>query len=260
MSAYDGKESISMRLQDKVAVVTGAARGIGQAIALRFAAEGAKVVLNDLQYELLEETARLVVEGGGEVLIAAADIGDRGDAERVAEQTTAHFGRLDIWVNNAGITRDALLLKMTAEQWDAVLRVNLTGTFNGCQAAAARMSAGGGAIVNLSSRAYLGNIGQANYSASKAGVVGLTRTLALELARYGIRVNAIAPGFVDTEMARAVPEDVRERVVKAIPLRRMARPEEIANVALFLASDESSYITGQVLVVCGGRSVGGGLA
>jgi 3-oxoacyl-[acyl-carrier protein] reductase len=142
-----------------------------------------------------------------------------------------------------------------------VLRVNLTGTFNGCQAAAARMStAGGGAIVNLSSRSYLGNIGQANYSASKAGVVGLTRTLALELARYSIRVNAIAPGFVDTEMARAVPEDVRERVVKAIPLRRMARPEEIANVALFLASDESSYITGQVLVVCGGRSVGGGLA
>ncbi len=250
-----------MRLQDKVAVVTGAARGIGRAIALRFADQGAKVVINDLQHEALEDTARAIIERGGEALIAAADIGERSDAERLAEQAAAHFGRLDVWVNNAGITRDALLLKMTTDQWDAVLRVNLTGTFNGCQAAAARMAAaGGGAIVNLSSRAYLGNIGQANYSASKAGVVGLTRTLALELARQGIRVNAIAPGFVDTEMARAVPEDVRERVIRAIPLRRMARPEEIANVALFLASEESSYITGQVLVVCGGRSVGGALA
>jgi 3-oxoacyl-[acyl-carrier protein] reductase/2-hydroxycyclohexanecarboxyl-CoA dehydrogenase len=250
-----------MRLQNKVAVVTGAARGIGQAIALRFAAEGAQVVLNDLQHEMLEETARLVEERGGATLIAAADIGERDGAEHVVSEAIARFGRLDVWINNAGITRDALLMKMTSEQWEAVLRVNLTGTFNGCQAAAARMStAGGGAIVNLSSRSYLGNIGQANYSASKAGVVGLTRTLALELARYSIRVNAIAPGFVDTEMARAVPEDVRERVVKAIPLRRMARPEEIANVALFLASEESSYITGQVLVVCGGRSVGGGLA
>jgi NAD(P)-dependent dehydrogenase (short-subunit alcohol dehydrogenase family) len=250
-----------MRLHDKVAVVTGAARGIGQAIALRFAAEGARVVLNDLRPEMLEDTARLAEERGGAVLIVAADIGERESAEQVANEAVARFGRLDVWINNAGITRDALLLKMTSEQWEAVLRVNLTGTFNGCQAAAARMSTvGGGTIVNLSSRSYLGNIGQANYSASKAGVVGLTRTLALELARYSIRVNAIAPGFVDTEMARAVPEDVRERVVKAIPLRRMARPEEIANVALFLASDESSYITGQVLVVCGGRSVGGGLA
>jgi 3-oxoacyl-[acyl-carrier protein] reductase len=250
-----------MRLEGKIAVVTGAGRGIGQAIALRFAGEGAKVVLNDLQFDLLEATAQAIVERGGEALLAPADIGEQAEAEQLAEQAVAHFGQIDIWVNNAGITRDALLLKMTAEQWDAVLRVNLTGTFNGCRAAAAHMATGnGGVIVNLSSRAYLGNIGQANYSASKAGVVGLTRTLALELARHSIRVNAIAPGFVDTEMARAVPTDVRERVVKTIPLRRMARPEEIANVALFLASEESSYITGQVLVVCGGRSVGGGLA
>jgi 3-oxoacyl-[acyl-carrier protein] reductase len=187
-------------------------------------------------------------------------VGDRTDVERLAEAAVAHFGRIDVWVNNAGINRDALALKMAAEQWDAVLRVNLTGCFNGCQAAAARMvAAGGGSIVNLSSRAYLGNIGQANYSASKAGVVGLTRTLALEWARYGVRVNAIAPGFIDTEMTRGVPEDVRDRVVKAIPMRRMGQPEEIASAALFLASSEASYVTGQVLLVCGGRSLGGAL-
>lgn len=249
-----------MRLQDKIAVVTGAGQGIGRVIAERFASEGAQLVINDLRPEMLEQTARAIADRGGAVLAEPADVGDRAAVERLAEAAVERFGRLDIWVNNAGINRDALALKMSGEQWDAVLRVNLTGCFNGCQAAAARMAAaGGGSIVNLSSRAYLGNIGQANYSASKAGVVGLTRTLALELARHGVRVNAIAPGFIDTEMSRGVPADVRDRVVKAIPLRRMGQPEEIANVALFLASDEASYITGQVLLVCGGRSLGGAL-
>jgi NAD(P)-dependent dehydrogenase (short-subunit alcohol dehydrogenase family) len=250
-----------MQLQNKVAVVTGAGQGIGRAIALRFAHEGAKLVINDLHLDTLEATARAIIEAGGEVLPAPADVGERADMERLAEAAIAQFGRIDVWINNAGINRDALALKMTGAQWDAVLRVNLTGCFNGCQAAAARMvAAGGGSIVNLSSRAYLGNIGQANYSASKAGVVGLTRTLALELARYGVRVNAIAPGFIDTQMTRRVPEDVRERIIKAIPMQRMGQPEEVASVALFLASDESSYITGQVLLVCGGRSLGGALA
>lgn len=247
-----------MRLAQKVAIVTGAGQGIGAAIARRLAAEGAAVIVNDVREAAAAAITSAIGEQGGRARAIAADVGNYAEVEDLVQQARKVFGRFDIMVNNAGINRDATLLKMTAEQWEQVLRVNLTGCFNGCRAAALALveQGQGGRIINMASRAYLGNYGQTNYSASKAGIVGMTRTMALELARYDITVNAIAPGFIDTEMTRGVPDEVREKVVRAIPLRRMGRPEEVANLALFLASDESSYITGQVLFVCGGRSLG----
>lgn len=241
-------ESSGKRLAGRVAFVTGAASGIGRATAQRFTAEGAQVAAIDLREP---ETP----VGG---LAIACDITDELSVERAVEAVKERFGRIDILAHFAGITKDALADKMTLEAWNDVIRVNLTGSFIVAQQVARAMD-DGGTIILTSSRSYLGNVGQANYAASKGGVFSLTRTLALELGKRGIRVNALAPGFVETPMTDAVPDRIRDKAIASIPLGRVAKPEEIAAVAAFFASDEASYITGQTLLVDGGRTVGLGL-
>ena len=254
-----------MRLKDKVAWITGAGSGIGRATSQRFAEEGARLFLTDVETAGLEEIAAALTSGGAAVAVAKGDVSSRGDVARLAEQALQAYGRLDILINNAGINRDGLVVKMKDgevqmmgdDRWDPVLGVNLKGTFLCAQAAAVPMMRQNyGRIVNTSSIGALGNIGQANYAASKAGVIGLTKSLALEWARYNILVNCIAPGATETRMTAGIPEKLREALVEKIPLRRLANPEEIAAVHLFLASDDAGYITGQILFVDGGISVG----
>ena len=246
-----------MRLRDKIALVTGAASGIGAATARRFAREGAGVAINDARPEGLEVVADEIRAAGAKALVLPGDVTRKADCERLVQDVTRTFGRLDILINNAGINRDALAAKMTEEQWDAVLSVNLKGTFLCAQAALPGMrERAWGRVVNTSSIGSLGNIGQANYAASKAGVIGLTKTLALEYAKYGVTVNAIAPGPVMTAMLAGVPDAIRERIVAQVPVGRIASPDEIASVHVFLASDETAFITGQVIFVDGGMSVG----
>lgn len=254
-----------MRLKDKVALITGGAGGIGRATALRFAAEGAAVVVADMDEAGLNETASLVADCGGRAVAVPGSVAVRTDVQRMVDAAMSGFGRLDILINNAGINRDALAVRvkdgevkmMSDEQWDAVLSVNLKGTFICAQAAAVPMMAQKfGRIVNTSSVGALGNIGQANYSASKAGVIGLTRTLALEWARYNITVNCVAPGATKTRMTAGIPDNLRQSMLEKIPFRRMAEPDEIAAAHLFFASDDASYITGQVLFVDGGLTTG----
>ncbi|MGH2607234.1 MAG: 3-oxoacyl-ACP reductase FabG, partial [Anaerolineales bacterium] len=233
--------------------------------ALRFAREGARVVVADADEAGASETVRLVEAAGGAATAVVGNVARAADAQRMVDLTLKAHGALDILINNAGITRDALTLRlkddqvqrMDEDQWDEVVDVNLKGTFLVSQAAALPMiRQKQGRIVNTASVASLGNIGQANYAASKAGVIGLTKTLALEWARYGIRVNCIAPGGVKTRMTAAIPEKVMAGLMEKIPLHRMAEPDEIAAVHLFLSSDEASYITGQVIWVDGGLTVG----
>jgi NAD(P)-dependent dehydrogenase (short-subunit alcohol dehydrogenase family) len=246
-----------MRLQGKVALVTGAAGGIGAATALRFAREGALVAVNDARPDGLEAVADDIRKAGAKALVVAGDVTKKADCERLVTAVTDAFGRLDILINNAGINRDAMTAKMTEEQWDAVLDVNLKGTFLCAQAALPGMrERAWGRVVNTSSIGSLGNIGQANYAASKAGVIGLTKTLALEYAKYGVTVNAVAPGPVMTSMLKGVPDAIRDKIVAQVPVGRIAVPEEIANVHVFLCSDEASFITGQVIFADGGMSVG----
>jgi 3-oxoacyl-(acyl-carrier-protein) reductase len=246
-----------MKLKDKVALITGAGSGIGEATALRFSEEGAKVVINDVNMESANRVLETIKKQGGDAMVLKADISQKNEVDGMVEQIIEHFGKLDILVNNAGINRDAFAKKMTEEQWDSVIAINLKGTFLCCQAAIAAMSKqNSGRIINTSSIGALGNMGQANYAASKSGVIGLTKTLALECARYKITVNAVAPGATKTPMTVKMPEDIIQMITDKIPLGRWAEPDEIANLHAFLASDEAGYITGQIIFVDGGISVG----
>lgn len=254
-----------MSLQDKVSLVTGGGRGIGRATAVRLAREGAKVAVNDIDLAAAQAVVEHIQDNGGQAIALEADVTDTRHVQQMIERVVETYGALDIVVNNAGITRDALTVRvrdgevktMSEEQWDVVIDVNLKGTFLVSQAAALQMiRQGRGKIINTASTSALGNIGQANYAASKSGVIGLTKTLALELARYGIAVNCVAPGAVRTQLTDAIPERLVERLLAQIPYRRMAEPEEIAAVHCFLASDDASYITGQVIFVDGGRTAG----
>lgn len=244
-----------IELKGKSAIVTGSARGIGKSIAEKLASLGASVVINDVSDEAAKATAaEIASKFGVETLENTNDISKEDQAEALVEACVAKFGKVDILVNNAGITRDTLLLRMKKEQWDQVIAVNLTGTFLTTKAAFKHMmSARSGAIVNLSSIAGVnGNLGQTNYSASKAGVIGFTKSAALEGAMRGIRVNAIAPGFIATDMTAAIPDKIKEVMLKSIPLARAGLPEDIANGVAFLVSDMASYITGQILEINGG--------
>ena len=248
-----------MNVKDRVAVITGAGQGIGAGIAEVLGAAGAKVVVNDLVEDRVRDSVGALQAAGVDAMGVASDVGTAdGAAALIAGAVDAH-GRVDILVNNAGIARDGWLAKMSEEDWDEVLRVNTKSQFLTCRAAAPHMmEQEHGRIVNISSRAWLGGPGQANYAASKGAVISLTRTLALEMARYQITANCIAPALVDTPLFQGLDDEVKERLVKTIPLRRVGTPDDIGNAVLYLASDEASYVTGQVLYVCGGRSLGAG--
>ncbi len=242
-----------MLVKDKIAIVTGSARGIGFSIAQVLAEEGAKVVISDLASSSGAESVKQLQDKGYSAVFIPCDISKRSQVNDLFEQTLSHFGGVDILVNNAGINRDGMLHKLSDDDWDLVIDINLKGTFNCMQEAAKLMrEQGSGRIVNISSASWLGNVGQANYAASKAGVIGLTKTACRELARKGVTVNAICPGFIDTVMTRGVPEKVWDIMISKIPAGFAGDPRDVGQCVAFLASDRARYINGEVINVGGG--------
>jgi len=246
-----------MNFNGKTALITGSGGGIGKSIALLLADLGADIVVNDVSLDNAQQTAEKITAKGRKSLVSQANVVNAAEVEEMFKSISSTFGRLDILVNNAGITRDSLLRDMTEQQWDQVMDVNLKGVFLCCKYALTLMSEqSGGKIVNIASAsAQMGNIGQMNYAASKGGVISITKTLAKELARYQINVNAVAPGFIKTPMTEAVPDKVEKYLIGQIPLRRAGEPLEVANAVAFLSSNRADYITGQILSINGGMYV-----
>lgn len=246
-----------MNVKDRVVIVTGSGSGIGREIMKRLTAHGAKGVVVDMNREAADKTAGEINAAGESAIAVTCNCTNKADVQAMVEETMSSFGKIDILVNNVGILRDNYLAKMPEADWDVVLNVNLKSYFLCSQAVVSNMMAAQyGRIINISSRAWLGNAGQANYSAAKGGIVSLTRTMALELGKFNITSNCIAPGVIDTPLIRSLRPDVQERLAKAQPTSRFGTPAEIAYAAHFFASDEAWYMTGQVLHICGGKSLG----
>jgi len=246
-----------MQFKDNVVIVTGSSRGIGKAIALAFATEGAAVVVSGRNKENLKDVVTEISENGGQVFAVEADVAKVDDAKNLIEKTIEEFGQIDVLVNNAGITRDNLLLRLSEDDWDAVLETNLKGAFN-CIKASTKpmMKKRSGVIINITSVVgQTGNAGQVNYSASKAGLIGLTKSVAKELSARNIRVNAVAPGFIETDMTSELPEKAKEELINSIPLARLGNVENVADLVLFLSSPKAEYITGQIINVDGGMVI-----
>jgi len=247
---------MDLQIKDKVAIVTGSARGLGAATARRLAEEGAKVVVTDILREQAEATAASLRDDGLQAHCIVADITKGAEVQRLVDEAVAHFGGVHILVNNAGFPRDRYLVKMSEDDWDLVMEVMLKGAFLASKAVMPRfIEQGWGRVINISSRAHFGNPTQANYSAAKAGLIGMAKALAIEEGRYGITVNCVAPGFMETEMVQALAtyEPIKERAVAMQPIKRVGKPADIADAVAFLASERASFITGEVLHVTGGR-------